>query len=451
MSENIIKEGLCCIDFGTSTTAAAILIDGEPHLVRNGNSRCFPTVACVLENGDIEVCDTAMGMRTHFPDSFKSEFKLNISESLDIHGRNYTDIVAAILAYIKRCARIENNGKEVNHAILTIPSLYTSDDPRISVMRNAAAAAGFRNITFMSEAVAAAMYYSYISGNIAEGISLIYDLGGGTFDPVLIRSTEKKTLEILAVNPGAKCGGQYFDKAVYDTIRSRYKETDSPLLKSGRMADYEAARHIKEALSANLQASQLFSNSLVAKMTREEFNTITNELVQTTISCCSQLLKSAGKEWADLSRILFVGGASVIPVITDVLKSHLMASNAASVEMIRNFKGINGTYDYRFATVLGGLTPILHVETPEKKRPTPVEPQLNPAGTQPNPTSPKKESTESLDKCPVCGNYFASDDVYCWFCGHRCGLPMKTCKGCGARIPNHEENKYCIYCGEKLL
>lgn len=459
-----IKNNVCCIDFGTSTTAAAILIDGEPHLVRNGNSRCFPTVACVLDNGEIEVCDSAMNMRTHFPESFESEFKLNISDSIDIHGRNYTDLVAAILSFIRRCARIENNGKEINSVVLTIPSLYTPDDPRISVMRNAACAAGFTDISFMSEAIAAARHYRYISGDFAEGITLIYDLGGGTFDPVLIRSVKDKKLEILAVNQGAKCGGQYFDKAVYNAIRDRFRETDSPLLKSARMADYEAACHIKEALSANEQASQMFSNSMIAKMTRKEFNSVTADLVQTTISGCSQLLKSAGKEWSDLSRILFVGGSSVIPAITDALKSHLMASNAASVEIVRNFKGANGNYDYRFATVLGGLSPEL------KEKPTPPAPIKKETDEREKKKSeisdihskvtPKKKSSDTQEKkpsvtlekiCPVCRYTFAEDDIYCSICGHRRGLPVKKCSGCGVVSPNNEETKCCIFCGKKLI
>lgn len=426
--------GICCIDFGTSTTAASVIIDGEPHLVRNGNNRCFPTAACVLENGDIEVCDSAMGMRTHFPDSFKSEFKLNISEPLDIRGRNYTDIVSAILAFIRRSARIENNGREVCSAILTIPALYTPDDPRVSVMREAAIAAGFKDVTFMSEAVAAAMHYNYVSGSVADGITLIYDLGGGTFDPVLIRADENNEIEILAVNAGAKCGGQYFDKAVYDAVCSRYKDTDSPLLKSERMADYEAARRIKETLSASPHASQLFSNGQVVKITREEFSSITSGIVQTTIACCSQLLKSAGKEWCDLSRLLFVGGSSIMPVIEDGLRSQLKASNAASVELIRNFKGINGAYDYRFATTLGGLTSV-----------------LKPAGKSKSEEPVIEIPPESNDElCPVCGYALASDDIYCSMCGHRLGLTVRECQGCGAKQPFNDDNNYCIHCGTKL-
>ena len=52
-----------CIDFGTCNTAAAIQIDGKPHIVTYGNTQFFPTVACVLSNQDIQVCERVFSNR----------------------------------------------------------------------------------------------------------------------------------------------------------------------------------------------------------------------------------------------------------------------------------------------------------------------------------------------------------------------------------------------------
>ena len=74
-----------CIDFGTCNTAAAIQIDGKPHVVTYGNTQFFPTIACVLPNKDIQVCQNAEPLRLKLPESFKQEFKLNIAEQIDLN------------------------------------------------------------------------------------------------------------------------------------------------------------------------------------------------------------------------------------------------------------------------------------------------------------------------------------------------------------------------------
>lgn len=53
-----------CIDFGTCNTAAAIEIDGKPHVVSYNNQQYFPTIVCVFDNGSIEVCQNAETFRT---------------------------------------------------------------------------------------------------------------------------------------------------------------------------------------------------------------------------------------------------------------------------------------------------------------------------------------------------------------------------------------------------
>ncbi len=201
-----------CIDFGTCNTAAAFLVGGKPHLVRYGNSSFFPTVACVLDSGDIQVCGNAEPLRDKFAEFFQQEFKLQISDPADINGRSYQDIVAEILRFVRHAAELENNNNALDKALITIPAIYTASDPRKDVMLQAALQAGFSEVDFLPEPQAAACHYVYVSGDKKPGLSLVYDLGGGTFDPVLIDMSS--TPQILGEG-GVRCGGQFFDAAVY--------------------------------------------------------------------------------------------------------------------------------------------------------------------------------------------------------------------------------------------
>lgn len=345
-----------CIDFGTCNTTAAIEIDGAPHAVSYSNSLLFPTIACVLDNGEIEVCQNAATLRQTHPETFKQEFKLQIADSIDINKRTYTDIVREILSFVKGCAEIENNNQPVTKAILTVPAIYTESDKRKAVMQKAALDIGFETVEFLSEPQAAAYHYADVSGSKRTGISLIYDLGGGTFDPALLDMSNPDQPKLLGYDSGVKCGGQFFDKAIYNYIKTKSIDEDKPLSRSQRLSDYDACRRLKEALSIKQTASQCFSNGEMVSLSREELNKLIMPLIDLTLQSCDNLVHSANKRWSDISQILFVGGSTAIPAISEMLHKHLISHNAASVKVIRNLKGERGEYNYSLATCLGGIS-----------------------------------------------------------------------------------------------
>lgn len=364
------RQSWMCIDFGTCNTAAAILVDGKPHIVTYGNMQYFPTIACVLQNGNIQVCQDAEPFRMKFPEGFKQEFKLDIGETVDVNGKNYNDIVSEILKYVKGCAEIENNSQKINSVILTIPALYGNVDKRIDVMRQAAFNAGFEDVEFMLEPESAAHHYAYISGINNTGISLIYDLGGGTFDPSLIDMSNPNEPKVLGNESGVKCGGHFFDTIIYKYVYNRFSEDGKTLDKSNKLEDYATCKRLKESLSIKDTASQIFSNGESFSMNRETFNGLILKKIELTLESCDNLLHSSGKQWKDVKQVMFVGGSTVIPIITELLQKHLTSHNASSVRIIRNTNGSNGVYNPLYATCLGGITtkmPKQTVELPKEK------------------------------------------------------------------------------------
>lgn len=169
----------------------------------------------MLSKDNIVVGQSAEMFRTKCPEHFLQEFKLDIDKELDCNGADYRRVVAAFLKYIKSSAEIENNNTPLDKALITIPAMYTNADKRKEVMRLAALDAGFSEVEFMREPQAAAYHYAYINGSAAAGLSLIYDLGGGTFDPTLIDMTKVNNPVLWGGDVGVKCGGQFFDAAIY--------------------------------------------------------------------------------------------------------------------------------------------------------------------------------------------------------------------------------------------
>ena len=359
------------IDFGTCNTAAAIMFGGKPRLVKHGYNSYFPSVACVLDGKHIEVCQNALQYRTVKPEWYVQEFKLNLHQPLNLNGADYQQIVSAILRHIREVAKIENNDEPVDNVVLTLPAIYTESDPRRTVMSQAAINAGFKRVEFLSEPKAAALHYLHITESESSGLTLVYDLGGGTFDPALIDLDEGRVIS----DNGVKCGGQYFDAAIYKTIAKHFVDKGKPLLPEKRWDDYVACRRLKEALSTQETASALMSNAETFIMSRKEFNELIHGRLKTTLDACDELILSAHKSWRDVKRVLLVGGSTAVPLVREMLKSHAMAHNADHVEIVMNMTGVTGrSYDHNYAVALGAI--VSKIEKKTQPEPVALEPEI---------------------------------------------------------------------------
>lgn len=136
------------------------------------------------------------------------------------HMRAFEDVVVAMLRHIK--ARAEAvHGAKLDRVLLGRPVRYhgtrgeEGNTQAIDVMRRAAASAGFADIRFEFEPMAAA--YEYESGIAAEQVVLVVDVGGGTTDIVMLRASPKRRnragreKDILGV-AGDRIGGTDFDE-----------------------------------------------------------------------------------------------------------------------------------------------------------------------------------------------------------------------------------------------
>lgn len=280
--------------------------------------------------------------------------------------------MAEILKFVKGCAQLENNNEPIDAAILTIPALYSEHDARKAVMNAAAKQAGFKEVEFLSEPEAAAYHYTDIAGVTASGKYLIYDLGGGTFDPALLELSGK-TARLLGNEAGVKAGGHFFDKAIYTHIAQLAKSQEKLLSRSSRLEDYDACRRLKETLSIMPSAAQIFSNGVKYELTREDFNELIKPTINLTLQACDNLMSTAGVQWSELKQVLLVGGSTAIPLIADILHSHLISHNAPAVKIVRNTKGQKGEYNHRFATCLGGISRKILPPPPPPEKPAVIE------------------------------------------------------------------------------
>jgi hypothetical chaperone protein len=228
----------CAIDFGTSNSAIAVpsagaamrlveLEAGHPTMptavfyAAEGGSHQTPR----CEFGRAAVAAYVDGIDGRLMRSMKSILGSTlIEQSTDLGaGRavRYLDVVATYLAHLKRRAEAEA-GASIGRAMLGRPVFFVDDDPlrdaqAEAALRSPAERAGFREIEFQYEPIAAA--FDYEQGAQREEKVLVADIGGGTSDfslvrvgPLLAGKAERKD-DILA-NHGVHIAGTDFDRRV---------------------------------------------------------------------------------------------------------------------------------------------------------------------------------------------------------------------------------------------
>jgi molecular chaperone DnaK (HSP70) len=231
------------IDFGTCRSSAAVLIGHKPQQVNlgyqvHGNVSDMPTAVFIEADGTVLVGDEAANARGKDTSRYFDRFKLKIGSHRGVtvpvggRARNYSwkDLIAPILKRIRVAAEGQfNNGQPITKVIVTVPAIYVQGGPHWVVMEESAKQAGFESVRLIREPHAAAVYYDHVlreAGVVSDGvgkITLVYDLGGGTFDPALIRR-QTRGYEIVGAISGAegvKCGGIFFDEKIREDFQRK--------------------------------------------------------------------------------------------------------------------------------------------------------------------------------------------------------------------------------------
>jgi molecular chaperone HscA len=219
------------------------------------------------------------------------------------------EVSADILRALK--ARAEASlGGELLGAVITVPAYF--DDAQRQATKDAAKLAGLDVLRLLNEPTAAAVAYGL--DNAAEGIYVVYDLGGGTFDVSILKLT-KGVFEVLATSGDSALGGDDFDQRLYCWMVEQagltfVGEHDMRLLLA-------RAREAKEALtdhaSTRVTARLADGEVIDLELTAEIFQTLTEPLVQKTVTPLRKAMRDAKLGVDDVKGVVLVGGATRMP------------------------------------------------------------------------------------------------------------------------------------------
>ncbi|GAA7782437.1 molecular chaperone DnaK [Helicobacter pylori] len=345
------------IDLGTTNSAMAVYEGNEAKIIANKEGKnTTPSIVAFTDKGEILVGESAkrqavtnpektiysikriMGLMFNEDKAKEAEKRLpykivdrNGACAIEISGKVYTpqEISAKILMKLKEDAE-SYLGESVTEAVITVPAYF--NDSQRKATKEAGTIAGLNVLRIINEPTSAALAYG-LDKKESEKI-MVYDLGGGTFD-VTVLETGDNVVEVLATGGDAFLGGDDFDNRVIDFLSSEFKSETGIEIKNDVMALQrlkEAAENAKKELSSAMEteinlpfitADATGPKHLVKKLTRAKFESLTEDLVEETISKIEGVIKDAGLTKNEISEVVMVGGSTRIPKVQERVKAFI--------------------------------------------------------------------------------------------------------------------------------
>ena len=317
------------IDLGTTYSVGAYIEkDGNPCVVPNLDvENTTPSVVFFEYDSSVVVGQAAKDNCIIDSQNVASTVKNHMGEKKiykSTYGKEYTPEVISSFILRKIVSDAEKRlGECIKDVVNTIPAYFT-DAQRIAT-EDAAKIAGLNLIGTINEPTAAALYYA-TSSNISSGNILIYDLGGGTFDVTIIQ-IDKEDIIVKSTGGLSKVGGRFFDEKIVEYIAEYMdKRYDIDIEDEEYIDTYQDL--FEKVEKAKIQLSNKASTKIVVRFgdvkdsivySREQFEDIVSKLYRRTEYVVKTALGDAGLTFADIDKVLLVGGSSKIPYIENKL------------------------------------------------------------------------------------------------------------------------------------
>ena len=323
------------IDLGTTNSLAATVKSGEPVVLADEAGRqLLPSVVRYLKDGSVETGWDALAHAESDPRNTvysakrllargRSELKtlpVLPYEIVDAPGgvairtvqgdKSPVEVSAEILKTLAKRAGTQLGG-ELTGAVITVPAYF--DDAQRQATKDAARLANLSVLRLLNEPTAAALAYGLDNG--AEGVYLVYDLGGGTFDVSLLKLS-RGVFEVLGTGGNAALGGDDFDHAVVDWAVSQLGSVE--LTAEDRRQLLDRAKAAKEALTDTPETVlklELSSGTHAFTLTRVIFDQLTKSLVDETLEAVANVLRDAKLEKDQIKGVVLVGGSTRMPCV----------------------------------------------------------------------------------------------------------------------------------------
>ena len=344
------------IDLGTTNSCVAVMEGGAPQVIPNQEgARTTPSIVGFTAKGERLVGQIAKRQALTNPKNTVFAVKRLIGRKFssteveqarrflpyglveapngDVHiqieDKVYSppEISSFVLQKLKAAAE-DYLGEPVEEAIITVPAYF--NDPQRQATKDAGLIAGLKVSRIINEPTAAALAYGLNKSTQGEFVA-VYDLGGGTFDISILEMADG-LFQVRATGGDTFLGGEDFDQRIIDWLIEEFLKETGIDLRQDRMALQrlkEAAEKAKCELSSAQQTEIVLPfisadasgpKHLNTVLTRQRYESLTDDLLDRTIEPCRRCLADAGMKPEQIDEVLLVGGQTRAPKVSEVVR-----------------------------------------------------------------------------------------------------------------------------------
>ncbi len=328
------------IDLGTTNSAAAVFDGDQVRVVRNRDgANLTPSVVRIDRQGRVSVGQKAAAAAERDPKNARGEFKrlMGMAEQIAFPAASLTKTPEQLSALVLESLREDVKdltGVLPSRAVISVPALF--ELPQNKATATAAQLAGFEHVELLQEPIASALAAGWT--NDEPGAWMVYDLGGGTFDVSLLE-TRDGLLRVVGHDGDNFLGGRDFDRAIVDWIVEQLAAQGEKIPRREEPTHapaFAALRRVAEAgkieLSRIKETALALETPLVVdgrevevdvSLDRATLEKLCAPLVQRTVHVCLRLLGEHGLRVDQLSRVVLVGGPSLMPMVRRAVEDTL--------------------------------------------------------------------------------------------------------------------------------
>ena len=312
------------IDLGT-TNSAICSYDGQNVRIWKSPEQndVTPSAIYVDKRGNKYYGSKAYNQAPYNPNNSATLFKrfMGTSTKIELEASNTiltpeecsAEILKVLYGYLPE--EIRNDPETAT--VITVPAAF--NQMKKDATLHAAKLAGIGKVALMQEPVAAIM--SVMRTSKQEGIFLVYDLGGGTFDVSIAENINGK-VNLLAHGGIEMCGGRDIDRMVFNQIvvpwlRSNFSLPEDLLINRKYKTFCRVAQWATERAKIELSAMETSTIALSEgearamdedgnelyidiDLSRDDVNAIIGELIAETVEATRETLSKAGLNSNDL-------------------------------------------------------------------------------------------------------------------------------------------------------
>lgn len=351
------------IDLGTTNSAICRMEKGEPIVIKTDVLKdTMPSCVSVNKKGTIKVGDGAYNtMKSDKRRATKDwsaessntyiEFKRTMATDTTYLcqniGKEFTseELSAEVLKTLKSFVTDE----KLSSAVITVPAKFTVNQKTATI--EAGKLAGFQHVELLQEPIAAAMAYG-LTADDKNGIWMVFDFGGGTFDAALLK-VEDGIMQVFDTEGDNYLGGKNLDYAIVDTIIIPYLQKNYAI--EELLSDPQKKEVLRDAMKTYAEEAKnqlsfkdkedILSNlgelgededgeeiELDLTVTKEQAFDAMRPYFQKAVDICIALLKRNNLSGEQLAKLILVGGPTHSPLIRQMLREQVTPNVDTSID-----------------------------------------------------------------------------------------------------------------------